>query len=179
MLLLNRRGYVMAKKIALIKSKNSELVSVIEKYFKNKNVDEIEQKGIADNLSDYDFIVLTGFDDCIPMECGQAQIINIHPSLLPAFASSEALKDSFSYGVKVGGLTVHKVEAGNFYGKIIAQYPVLIGLNTHFDEYCNEMLKLAENFYPIVLDAVINDKVFDFADLLSNSCSGGCGGCHK
>jgi phosphoribosylglycinamide formyltransferase-1 len=55
------------------------------------------------------------------------QILNIHPSLLPAFAGLEAQEQAFAYGVKVTGCTVHFVDEELDHGPIIVQkaIPVL------------------------------------------------------
>jgi phosphoribosylglycinamide formyltransferase-1 len=54
-------------------------------------------------------------------------ILNIHPSLLPAFPGLEAQEQAFAYGVKVAGCTVHFVDDGLDHGVIVAQrvIPVL------------------------------------------------------
>ena len=62
------------------------------------------------------------------------RILNIHPSLLPAFPGLEAQKQAFDYGVKVSGCTVHFVDADLDHGAIILQkiVPVLdIGRRPH------------------------------------------------
>ena len=61
--------------------------------------------------------------------------------------------------------------------KILAQYPVLISNTTHFDEFRDEMYKVAGILYPKVIECILEDKVFDFADLFKGACSSGCGGC--
>jgi phosphoribosylglycinamide formyltransferase-1 len=55
------------------------------------------------------------------------KILNIHPSLLPAFAGLEAQRQAFEYGVKVAGCTVHFVDEHLDHGVIILQrvIPVL------------------------------------------------------
>ena len=55
------------------------------------------------------------------------RILNIHPSLLPAFPGLDAQKQAFDYGVKVSGCTVHFVDSDLDHGAIILQkvVPVL------------------------------------------------------
>lgn len=54
------------------------------------------------------------------------QILNIHPSLLPAFPGLEAQEQAFAYGVKVAGCTVHFVDEELDHGPIIVQKAVPI-----------------------------------------------------
>lgn len=52
------------------------------------------------------------------------RILNIHPSLLPAFPGLEAQQQAFAYGVKVAGCTVHFVDEELDHGAIIVQKSV-------------------------------------------------------
>jgi phosphoribosylglycinamide formyltransferase-1 len=52
------------------------------------------------------------------------RILNIHPSLLPAFPGLEAQQQAFAYGVKVSGCTVHFVDEELDHGAIIVQKTV-------------------------------------------------------
>ena len=52
------------------------------------------------------------------------QMLNIHPSLLPAFPGLDAQKQALEYGVKVSGCTVHLVDEGLDSGPIVLQRPV-------------------------------------------------------
>jgi phosphoribosylglycinamide formyltransferase 1 len=52
------------------------------------------------------------------------RILNIHPSLLPAFPGLEAQEQAFAYGVKLTGCTVHFVDEELDHGAIILQKPV-------------------------------------------------------
>jgi phosphoribosylglycinamide formyltransferase-1 len=54
----------------------------------------------------------------------RARILNIHPSLLPAFPGLEAQEQAFAYGVKVSGCTVHFVDEELDHGAIIVQKTV-------------------------------------------------------
>jgi phosphoribosylglycinamide formyltransferase-1 len=61
------------------------------------------------------------------------RILNIHPSLLPAFPGLEAQQQAFAYGVKVSGCSVHFVDEELDHGAIIVQktVPVLDGDDEH------------------------------------------------
>jgi len=61
------------------------------------------------------------------------RILNIHPSLLPAFPGLEAQQQAFAYGVKVSGCTVHFVDEELDHGAIIVQktVPVLDSDDEH------------------------------------------------
>jgi len=73
------------------------------------------------------WVVLAGFMRVLTPEflsAYQGRIINIHPSLLPAFPGVDAPKQALEYGVKLTGCTVHFVDQGVDSGKIIAQRAV-------------------------------------------------------
>ncbi len=74
-----------------------------------------------------DLICLAGYMRLLsPWFCQQypQKILNIHPSLLPAFPGLEAQKQAFDYGVKVSGCTVHFVDEHLDHGAIIVQKAV-------------------------------------------------------
>ncbi len=57
---------------------------------------------------------------------GQWRVVNIHPALLPAFPGAHGYEDTFGYGCKWGGITIHFADEGEDTGPIIAQavYPI-------------------------------------------------------
>jgi phosphoribosylglycinamide formyltransferase-1 len=74
-----------------------------------------------------DLIVLAGYMRLLSPWFVQQfpnRIINIHPSLLPAFPGLDAQKQAFEYGVKVSGCTVHFVDEQLDHGAIIVQRTV-------------------------------------------------------
>jgi len=79
--------------------------------------------------AEVNWIVLAGFMRVLTPEFLSAfpgRVVNIHPSLLPAFPGVDAAKQAFEYGVKLTGCTVHFVDHGVDSGKIIAQRAVPI-----------------------------------------------------
>jgi phosphoribosylglycinamide formyltransferase-1 len=83
-----------------------------------------------------DLVCLAGYMRLLSPEFVAAfrdRILNIHPSLLPAFPGLEAQEQAFAYGVKVAGCTVHFVDDELDHGVIVVQrvIPVLEGDDAH------------------------------------------------
>jgi phosphoribosylglycinamide formyltransferase 1 len=83
-----------------------------------------------------DLVCLAGYMRLLSPEFVAAfpnRILNIHPSLLPAFPGLEAQEQAFAYGVKVAGCTVHFVDEELDHGAIVVQraIPVLENDNPH------------------------------------------------
>lgn len=81
------------------------------------------------NELDPDLIVLAGYMRILPHKIVEAfrwRIINVHPSLLPAFPGLHAQKQALDYGVKVSGCTVHFVDEGVDTGPVILQQAVRV-----------------------------------------------------
>lgn len=101
--------------------------------FRTKLDDEAERTYIEVlKAAEVDLIVLAGFMRILKGEFLKAfpqKVINIHPSLLPAFPGLEAWKQALDCGVKFTGCTVHFVDQGVDTGPIIGQQtvPVLGG----------------------------------------------------
>jgi phosphoribosylglycinamide formyltransferase-1 len=83
-----------------------------------------------------DLVCLAGYMRLLSPEFVAAfpnRILNIHPSLLPAFPGLEAQEQAFAYGVKVAGCTVHFVDEELDHGAIVLQraIPVLDSDDQH------------------------------------------------
>ncbi len=84
---------------------------------------------LADSLEalEPDWVVLAGFMRIVGPRVLQAfpsRILNIHPSLLPAFPGLDAPKQAIAAGVRISGCTVHLVDSGIDSGPILAQAAV-------------------------------------------------------
>jgi len=201
------------KKLAIMGSGNGSNFEAIIKHFQNRNDVEIiclcnvkdayiferaKNLGIKSqhlpfgesfeyfSQNKFDLVVLAGYMRILPENVLKAMgdVINIHPALLPSFKGKDSIRDAYECGVKVSGVTVHYVVPEVDSGRIIAQYPVFIDNGMHLDEFEAEMHAVEHKLYPIVVEKVLDDKVFDFQDLMKNECSGGCssgcdGGCCK
>ena len=87
---------------------------------------------LAEHVAGYrpDLVLLAGFMRVLDAATvSRFEMINTHPSLLPSFPGGHAIADALAYGVKVTGVTVHRVDAGVDSGPILAQtaVPVLDG----------------------------------------------------
>ena len=79
------------------------------------------------------------------------RIINVHPTLLPAFPGAHPVADTFAYGVKIAGVTVHFVDEGVDSGPIIAQSAVPV-LDTDDEESLHNRIQVEEHrLYPEVI----------------------------
>jgi len=86
-------------------------------------------------------------------------IINIHPSLLPAFPGLNAQKQALDYGVKVTGCTVHFVDEGMDTGPIIMQEAVPVYEEDDVETLSNRILKVEHQIYPEVVRLIALGKV--------------------
>lgn len=75
-------------------------------------------------------------------------IINIHPSLLPAFPGLNAQKKALDYGVKFSGCTVHFVDCGTDSGPVILQAVVPVMQNDTVAQLSKRILKEEHNILP-------------------------------
>ena len=79
------------------------------------------------------------------------RIINVHPTLLPAFPGAHPVADTLTYGVKFTGVTVHFVDEGIDTGTIIAQSVVPV-LDTDDEESLHNRIQVEEHkLYPQVI----------------------------
>jgi phosphoribosylglycinamide formyltransferase 1 len=127
-------------------------------YFQmRKHEDDIEKE-----LEKYspELIALAGYmriltDDFIAKRYNSRKnlpgIINIHPSLLPAFPGRRGYKDALSYGAKWTGVTVHFVDQGTDTGPIIAQEIVPILPDDSVESLERRGLAVEHRIYPEVI----------------------------
>lgn len=75
-------------------------------------------------------------------------IMNIHPSLLPAFPGLHAQRQALEYGVKVSGCTVHLVDEGLDSGPIILQEAVRVLPEDTEESLAKRILEVEHRLYP-------------------------------
>ena len=86
------------------------------------------------------------------------KILNIHPSLLPAFPGLEAQEQAFAYGVKVSGCTVHFVDEELDHGPIIVQKTVSVLDNDDEHTLAARILEQEHIAYSEAINIVLGGK---------------------
>ena len=111
------------------------------------------ETALADELERHqvDLVVLAGFmrilSSCFIQRFPGA-IVNIHPSLLPAFPGLDAQGQALRYGVKVAGCTVHFVDEGMDSGPIILQEAVPVEQGDTTQTLADRILHVEHRLYP-------------------------------
>jgi phosphoribosylglycinamide formyltransferase-1 len=87
-----------------------------------------------------ELVVLAGYMRILPrtvLEQYPDRVVNVHPSLLPAFPGATAVADTLAYGVRVTGVTVHLVDEGVDTGPVVLQEAV----DVSYDDTPSELLE--------------------------------------
>lgn len=111
---------------------------------------------------DIGLVVLAGYMRLISpvlLEPFAGRIINIHPSLLPAFAGKDAIGQALDYGVKLTGVTVHFVDGGMDTGPVIAQRSVTVEAGDTAESLAQRIHQIEYELYPEVVRAFAAGKV--------------------
>jgi len=86
------------------------------------------------------------------------RILNVHPSLLPAFPGLDAQHQAFDYGAKVAGCTVHFVDEAVDHGVIILQKTVPVLDTDTADSLSARILEQEHLAYPEAINRVLSGE---------------------
>ncbi len=103
------------------------------------------------NLHHVELVVLAGFMRILSryfIDRLAGKIMNIHPSLLPAFPGEDAQKQALQYGAKISGCTVHFVDEGMDTGPIILQEAVPVLEDDTTETLADRILHVEHILYP-------------------------------
>ena len=130
------------------------------KEYKDKAAYEQE---ILLKLKEYnvEFIVLAGYMRLIGhtlLSGYQGKIVNIHPSLLPAFPGKDAIGQALAAGVETSGVTVHFVDEGMDTGPIIDQQSVTIDKEDTLEDLQEKVHAVEHQLYPAVLQRLFQPE---------------------
>jgi phosphoribosylglycinamide formyltransferase-1 len=126
-----------------------------KKEFENKIIRSLKDNKIG-------LIVLAGFMRILSPEFVRefsGKILNIHPSLLPAFKGGQAIKDAFDYGAKLTGVTVHFVDEEMDHGPIILQGSIRIERTDTLESLEEKIHKLEHKLYPLAIELFLEGKL--------------------
>jgi phosphoribosylglycinamide formyltransferase-1 len=148
------------QKISFVPSKNRQ------RFLKTRAAAE---KELLDKLLQYkpDLLILAGymktltpyFIDRFSPDPFDPRIMNIHPALLPSFPGVDGYKDTFFYGCKKGGCTVHFVDYGTDSGPVIVQKSFDILPGDRLEDVKNKGIKLEWEAYPEAVDLFCREKL--------------------
>jgi phosphoribosylglycinamide formyltransferase-1 len=129
----------------------------------------IAEQRLLDHMAAYevDLLVLAGFMrnltpyfiDRFNPEPDYPRIMNIHPALLPAFPGVDGYGDTYRYGCKVGGCTVHFIDYGEDSGPIIGQTAFPIADHESLDEIKKRGLEQEWQLYPACIQLFAQNRL--------------------
>jgi phosphoribosylglycinamide formyltransferase-1 len=113
--------------------------------------DALEARGV-------DLVCLAGFMRLLGpalLDRFPQRVLNVHPSLLPAFPGLDAQRQAFEYGVKVAGATVHLVTEALDAGPIVAQAAVPVHDDDTAETLAARILREEHRIYPRAIAQVL------------------------
>lgn len=124
---------------------------------------EFEEKLLAElRAANVTLVVLAGFMRILSpyfVDAYRHRILNIHPSLLPAFGGAHAHRDVLAYGTKVSGCTIHFVDEGMDHGPIILQDTVPVLEGDTEETLAARVLKKEHVLYPRAIELFVDGRL--------------------
>ena len=111
---------------------------------------------------DVDIVCLAGFMrilSSVLVRAFPSRILNIHPSLLPAFLGLHAQRQAVEHGAKVSGCTVHLVDEELDHGPILLQVPVPVEERDSEESLSARILEQEHKLYPEAIQLILDGKV--------------------
>jgi len=163
--------------VVISNKQNARGLKIAEKL--GVNIEIVESKGFKGNRAQYDkkiisilskhgvtpkngLVCLAGFMRIISPEFVKIyknRIINIHPSLLPAFPGLNSQKQALEYGAKYSGCSVHFVDVGMDTGPVIIQAVVKVNEKDTEKSLSAKILKEEHRIYPEAVNLFARKKV--------------------
>ena len=132
-------------------------------FFNHRDYDSRESfdRAVVEELKarDVGLVCLAGFMRLLNADFVSAfpnAILNVHPSLLPAFPGLDAQSQAWAYGVKISGVTVHIVTPELDNGPIVRQVAVAVREGDTAETLAARILEQEHIIYPEAIDAVLS-----------------------
>jgi phosphoribosylglycinamide formyltransferase-1 len=125
---------------------------------------EAFERAVVTVLKDHgvDLVVLAGFMRLLsPYFLRQFpnRILNIHPSLLPAFPGAHGIRDAIEHGAKVTGLTIHLVDESLDGGAIVLQKAVPVEEGDPEEKLAARVLEWEHTLYPLAVKLFVEGRL--------------------
>jgi phosphoribosylglycinamide formyltransferase-1 len=112
--------------------------------------------------AEIDHLVLAGYLRLLGPELVRAfdgRVLNVHPSLLPAFPGASSVADALAWGSKVTGVTVHLVDEELDHGPIVSQEPVAIPDGDDWDALEARIHEVEHRLLPAAVRALVDGRL--------------------
>ncbi|KGX88244.1 phosphoribosylglycinamide formyltransferase [Pontibacillus litoralis] len=112
--------------------------------------------------ADVELLVLAGYMRLIGptlLQAYEGKILNIHPSLLPAFPGKDAIEQALQANVKVTGVTIHLVDEGMDTGPIIEQEALRIEEGEDASAVQKKIQQMEHRLYPQVIQQIVKGEI--------------------
>ncbi len=148
---------------ALDRARARRVPSVVVDHRSFRTRDAFEEALVAPLRSHgVEWVCLAGFMRVLGPHFLQAfpmRVLNIHPSLLPAFPGLHAQRQAWEHGVKISGCTVHLVTEGVDEGPIVAQAAVPVYDDDTADTLAARILAEEHRLYPLALRWAVEGRL--------------------
>jgi phosphoribosylglycinamide formyltransferase-1 len=169
-----KKGYINAEiKLVISDKKEAPVLNKAEKMGidsvfidpKAFNSREAHEREILDLLfkKETDLVIAAGYMRLLTpvfIEPFRNRIINIHPSLLPAFPGKDAQAQAIAHGVKIAGCTCHFIDEGTDTGPIIMQASIKVLQNDTAETLSMKILKEEHKILAESIKLFCDDKLF-------------------
>ena len=142
----------------LVKAKERGIETLVIERRGRKRAEHDREIVAALSAKNVDLVCLAGYMRMLSPEfiaAYRGRILNIHPSLLPAFPGLEAQRQALEHGVKTSGCTVHFVDETLDGGPVIAQRAVPVWEKDTVESLSARILAEEHKLYPEAVSAVL------------------------
>ncbi len=109
-----------------------------------------------------DFVVLAGYMKILSsyfIKQFPSKVLNVHPSLLPSYKGAKGIKDAFTYGAKVTGVTIHFVDSRMDHGPIIMQESIKIKEKDTLESLDEKIHSIEHRIFPKVIKMFVEGRL--------------------
>jgi phosphoribosylglycinamide formyltransferase-1 len=169
-----RSGKLGAARITLVVSDRADAFALARANKAGKPAAFLDPKDFADRAAfdaallgvlkkaGIDIVVLAGFMRILTagfVDAYKGRMLNVHPSLLPAFKGAHAIRDAVEYGVRVTGVTVHFVTPELDGGPLVLQEAVEVRAGDTIDSLAKRIHAVEHRLYPRAVRLLAEGRV--------------------